>query len=73
MHWRLASRRGHGPRAGLDHTVDAMLTLSGDPQAGDDRTLWTSKNRDGATGRVEAHFRMGKSGLIPIDEEEKRA
>src|SRR5206468_843948 len=53
-----------GPRA-LEHGVDAVLTLEGDPGSGR-RILAGGKNRFGAEGEV-AWFEMGSKGLTEVD------
>jgi DNA repair protein RadA/Sms len=53
-----------GPRS-LEHAVDVVLTLDGDPRSGL-RVLSAGKNRFGPEGET-AWFEMGASGLREID------
>ena len=56
-----------GPRGGLDHAVDVVLTLDGDPHK-PQRTLTAEKNRHGQTAQAEAKFNMTGTGLVPTEE-----
>jgi DNA repair protein RadA/Sms len=60
-----------GPRGGLDHQVDTVMTFAGNPKR-TTRTLTVEKNRFGATARVSATFEMTATGLVPRAEKKRK-
>lgn len=61
-----------GPRGGLDHQVDAVLEIAGNPKR-TARVVTAEKNRFGATAKASAHFDMTECGLVPRAEKKAKA
>lgn len=63
-----------GPRSGLEHAVDCVLSFDGDPSSAERVLCCPRKNRHGVAGpSAVARYEMTSRGLVPVEKSERAA